>query len=506
MGRIVRPADAPRDLSLALTDSRIRWTFPFLLLVAWLVYHPALNRVFTADQVWYFAELHGQTSLLEGLRLVDYSAARQYWKGDESLFRPLLFLWLAVENALFSYHHVWWNIANLFLHSLVAFFLLRVLVAIRRTWWAVAAAVLFVVLKPPVELVVWNHLGGYLLACLFLAIGLRAFVQGAVPTFAWSFTVAGLFYETMVPISLVAAALMMGRKRIRGEHIRRGEIILLLCPALVFFGLYLIHLQYVSRFLYVDNPDAATISVLARAAVNLANAGRAAVAWTMEFAFPSWLSIVPAVFDRFQAIFRPDLKSLEGTLNIALVATAFIVAAASVSRAHVQKHAGLLLLLAGSLLLYGFVICLGRPLSLVLSSGYYPYFPCVLLTIFAFAAIDFDRLTGWKAGLGGLVLAAAVALQAAGAYAVARETGRLNNNPSRLLVRVSRFVDAHKGEADFTFTIRAHLQNLDPRIALRRGYPDDSSAPVEARHLTEIVFSRYYDDAAPKYVFEQSER
>src|SRR6476620_3021331 len=102
MGRVVRAPDVSRALSLALTEWRVRWTLPFFILAALAVYHPALNRVFTADQVWYFAELNGNTSLLEGLRRIDYAATRQYWKGDESLFRPLLFVWLAVENTLLS--------------------------------------------------------------------------------------------------------------------------------------------------------------------------------------------------------------------------------------------------------------------------------------------------------------------------------------------------------------------------------------------------------------------
>ena len=52
----------------------------------------------------------------------------------------------------------------------------------------------------------------------------------------------------------------------------------------------------------------------------------------------------------------------------------------------------------------------------------------------------------------------------------------------------------------------AHLldPSLDPPIALRQGYPDDTSAPKEVRYLTEIVFQKYYDARAPKYVFEQS--
>jgi hypothetical protein len=437
---------------------------------------------------------------------VDYAATRQYWKGDESLFRPLLFVWLAVENTLFSYHHVWWNIANVFLHSLVGFSLFRLLVAIRRTWWAFPAAVLFVVLKPPLELVVWNHLGGYLFACLFLTIGLRSFVQllaaeehpRSAAMFAASFTAAGLFYETMVPISLLAAMIVMID--------RRQWKFALLTPALVFGALYVIHAQHVARLLYVDNPEGAALSLFNRVAENLFHAGVASWTWALELAFPAWLVIVPAAFDRFQIFLSPNIRSFASIFNIALAALALVVAAASISLRQVQRSGPLLLLLAGSLLLYAFVIGLGRPLSLVLSSGYYPYVPGALLIVFGFALIDADRLLGWRALLAGAALAGAVGIHAAGTYAVARETGRLNDSASRLLVRVSRFVDAHKSEPAFTFVIRAHLQSLDPPIALLRGYPDDPAAPILSRRLTEVVFARFYDEAHPKYVFEQSER
>ena len=266
------------------------------------------------------------------------------------------------------------------------------------------------------------------------------------------------------------------------------------------------HAQHVARLLYVDNPDAATLSLFTRVAENHSHAVEASWTWALELAFPSWLAVVPAAFDRFRLSLSPAIGSLTGILNVALVTLAFVVAAASISRAQVQRHVPLLILLAGSLLLYAFVIGLGRPLNLVLSSGYYPYVPCALLIVACFALVDFDRLRGWRALLGGAVLIGASAMHAAGTYAVARETGRLSDSASRLLARVSRFVDAHKREPGFTFAIHAHLQNLDPQIALRRGYPDDPAAPVVSRRLTEILFARFYDEAHPKYVFEQSER
>jgi hypothetical protein len=131
--------------------------------------------VFAADQLMYFAEVGGHDSLALGLRHVDYAISRVYWKGDDLLFRPILFTWLAIANRLFSYHHVWWNMANVALHVGVAVALLGSCAIHPRSWRCPPPCCF--VLEPPMELVLWNHLGGYLLACLFLAIGLRSFVR-----------------------------------------------------------------------------------------------------------------------------------------------------------------------------------------------------------------------------------------------------------------------------------------------------------------------------------------
>jgi hypothetical protein len=42
------------------------------------------------------------------------------------------------------------------------------------------------------------------------------------------------------------------------------------------------------------------------------------------------------------------------------------------------------------------------------------------------------------------------------------------------------------------------------RVAPR--LPGRPAAPTEVRHFTEIIFARYNNDVAPKYVFEQAER
>ncbi|HEX4999053.1 MAG TPA: hypothetical protein VFY29_12565, partial [Terriglobia bacterium] len=188
-----------------------------LTLLAGYVYEPALNRVFAADQIGYLVEMGGSQSLIAGLALYDYPLSRKYEKGDETLFRPLLFVWLAVANTLFSYHHVWWNIANIAIHILVAVFLYRLLAEIHPSPLAGAAAALFLVMKPLIELPDWNHLGGYMLGWMFFLIAARAFVRmtaggrsDSSPLWVYgaAFTAAVFFHESMVPACLIAGVIL----------------------------------------------------------------------------------------------------------------------------------------------------------------------------------------------------------------------------------------------------------------------------------------------------------
>jgi hypothetical protein len=488
------------------------WAALVLAMTAWLVYRPALNRVFVMDQVWYFAELDGQTSLAAGLRQYDYAATRRFWKGDDALFRPALFAWLAVGNSLFSYHHVQWNTASLALHVLVALCLFQLLVTIRPSPFALPVAVLFAVLKPPLELVLWNHLGGYLLACACLATGLAAFVSltdpkdgrspsAALARFAVAFTASGFFHEALVLISVVAAGLVVLADRRRGTPVSVGRSLALCAPVLLFAAAYVFHVLRVERFAYVDRPDvhgildaANLLSLLPRSAAALAH-------WTGEVALPSALTFVPAAFARLVKRFVFSWSSPLHVVNVGLCVVAVVVAVRSVSRAHVRHMAPLVTLLPIALLVYAGVICLGRPEREVLDTAYYLYPFSLLVIVLLYSLVDFGRVTGVTAALAGIVLAGFIALHGVQSVEATRGIGRANRDASAFLVQLSGFVDAHAAEADFSFRVGDHPPSWDPEVPLREGYPDDPRAVVRVKHVTEILFARYYTQDRPKYVF-----
>jgi hypothetical protein len=501
-----------------LPSARVRgvpglpWAALVLGLAAWLVYRPALNRVFVMDQMWYFAELDGSTSLADGLRQYDYAATRRFWKGDDALFRPALFAWLAVGNRLFSYHHVQWNAANLALHALVALCLFHLLVTIRPSPFALPVAVLFAVLKPPLELVLWNHLGGYLLACACLAVGLAAFVRltreedrgsrsTALAAFAVAFAAAGLFHEVMVVIGAAAAGLVLLADHRRGRRASVGRTLLLVAPLLIFAAAYAFHLARVERFAYVDRRDVHGILDTANFLTLLPRSAEALLHWTGEVALPPALTFVPAAFIRLVKRFAFSWSSPLHVANAALCVAALVVAVRSVSRAHLRRLAPLLTLLPIALVAYASVICLGRPQREVLDTAYYLYAFGLLFVVLLYAIVDIDRLRGATAGLAGVVLAAFIVLHGGQTLEATRAIGRVNHDASAFLVRLSAFVDAHAAEPDFSFRVADHPPSLDPDVPLREGYPDDPRAVVRVRHVTEILFARYYREDRPKYIF-----
>jgi hypothetical protein len=478
-----------------------------LAALAAAIYWPAMNRVFAADQLWYFAEVGAHDSLALGLRHVDYALSRVYWKGDDLLFRPILFIWLAMANRLFSYHHVWWNVANLAIHAGVAVALLRLLLAIRPSLLALPAAALFVVLEPPMELVLWNHLGGYLLACLFLAIGLRSFVrlmdgsETSYAGFAAAFTLAGLSYEPMVPIAAAAALILFVRRPPAG---RAGCRALLAAPVVVYAALYAFHVLHAERPGYVDRADGRSPFAVGSTGALLYGVGHMLETWSRELAMPSALRLSFTPFERFGKTFLISWADPFQLVNAAVVLAGMVVFVRSASRTRLRQIAPLAVLLVVGILAYTFIIAFGRSANEVAAITYYSYVFSVLAVPLAYALVDFERLRRPNTALAGALLCAVAGIHAAGTAANARAVGLANRDASIFFERVGAFVDAHRAERDFTFAIEPHHESLDPTIDLVVGYPGDPRSQVLRRRATEILFSPDYTVKDPKYLLSAS--
>jgi hypothetical protein len=493
-----------RTLAAGSTDGR--WAAVLLLAIAWGVYHPALNRVFAADQLWYLAELHGDRSLVAGLAHLDYAATRQYWKGDELLFRPLLFGWLAIAHSLFGYHYVWWNAANLAFHAAVAWALFGLLKTIGPPSLALPAAALFLVLEPSMELVVWNHLGGYLLACLFFAIGARAFVLVMRQPDRWSpylvysiaFTAAALSYEAMVPTALAGALLLIGIVRRRAE-LRASKAAALLAPILIYGSLYAVHISRVERLAFVDRADKQSLFAAGNVANTFRSVHESITDWIRELTMPTALSLRSSAYSRFSENFTLSFSEPHQALNALVAALCLCLLAATVSRRRLRETAPIVVLALSAITAYVFIIGFGRSADEVVGVTYYTYVFALLAGIAIYASVDLGPPRGWKTWTAAALTWAFAAIHAAGTVATAKEVERSNRYASLYLTRIIRFVEAHRSEPGFSFAIDPHAELVDPAIALIEGYPNRPGPGSHGPHVTEILFAPFYDRDNPKY-------
>jgi hypothetical protein len=140
--------------------------------------------------------------------------------GDVVLYRPVLYLLLGTFYYLFRYHFVAWQIASLCLHIVVVLglHLLLLLGRLKQTLFPLAIGLLFATAFFASELVLWNHLVGYLLFCAldvyavyfflrFLQSNRTAFllVCGALSL------VAEFTYEMGALVNLLFAAALLAR-------------------------------------------------------------------------------------------------------------------------------------------------------------------------------------------------------------------------------------------------------------------------------------------------------
>jgi len=129
------------------------------------IYFPSFFHMTRGDDHYNYlcemANTHRLSDLLEAS--YSYTRSRELLIGDKLLFRPLFYVFLAVERWLFSYDFFYWQLTGFILHLIVQWQLFRVLNVFVFSRWSFLFVLLNSVLFMPQEMVTWHNLGGYLL-------------------------------------------------------------------------------------------------------------------------------------------------------------------------------------------------------------------------------------------------------------------------------------------------------------------------------------------------------
>jgi hypothetical protein len=120
--------------------------------------------------------------------------------GDFILYRPILYLLLGSFYYVFEYDFVKWQIASLVLHVIVVLGVhsLLLLGRLRLTLYPLLLAIFFGVSLLGSELVLWNHIVGYILFSAFLVYSvyfLVIYFQKNIERYAWLSLLIGCFAQ-----------------------------------------------------------------------------------------------------------------------------------------------------------------------------------------------------------------------------------------------------------------------------------------------------------------------
>ncbi len=145
--------------------------FVYLLIILalnFIVYFPSFFHAARADQLVYLTEVAEYRSFPELVgNTYSYTRQRQFNKGDEFGFRPLLFFFIALEKQLFGFNFTLWQATGLMLHGLLICQLVRFMGLLEIGLLGYLFVGLFSVLTMSMEMVIWHHISGYML-CLIL--------------------------------------------------------------------------------------------------------------------------------------------------------------------------------------------------------------------------------------------------------------------------------------------------------------------------------------------------
>lgn len=478
--------------------------FAMLLICSTLfVYFPSINVVFINDQFSYFLELDGETSFSSGFQLLDYGAQRQYNKGDEMLYRPLLFTFLALENSLLKRNFKLWNVANICLHILVVFLLFTILWRINYTALAFGFALLFGLLMSNFALVTLNHLGGYLIGYGLLLIALWAAREMAGDReciglrcfwlYGCAMTGAMLLHEIAVIASLAVIAYVGWRRRRHFNTERKRYLVALGVPILFYVMLYSFHVWQCERFLWIDTHGANNSPI-----EYLLNIFLLIVYWLQHIFLPVSGQMV------FSYMHFSSWSLDYGMLIPQMIVPGFlwivvlICIGQGFERKHFKESLPFAMLISFLIVSYAGINVLGRS-SNALQISHYDYFPALFGAVLLYSLVDFSRIRSTK------IICAMICLFLLAFYngLEIRKNSRLVHEiykpVASYLELVEREVRPKLSRSDFSFFIKDLPEELDIPLKGSVGYPDQGN--VMTISILQALYGRYYNSENPMEIY-----
>ena len=248
------------SMSFKSFDQKVFWVIALLIIFIFnlVVFYPSFSHPARADQLIYFIDTVNVKDFPD-LFFYSYSwpRIRLVNTGDSFLFRPLVYLLIALEKFLFGLNPFYWQITGLFLHLILLVQLARILFLIRPDPVSLLFVLNFSVFYISEEMVIWYHVNGYILFLIFL---LAAFyysfkyvsnnsIQGdkqesrCLMLIVTYLTLACFTYEFGIICCVFLMVFITLKQRIQRENLKKNlKVLSLLIPILIYF--YINYVDY----------------------------------------------------------------------------------------------------------------------------------------------------------------------------------------------------------------------------------------------------------------------
>jgi hypothetical protein len=364
-----------------------------------------------ADQLSYLHQVSQYSTLAEIIRTAPSWNRTHSATGDEVLFRPALYVFLGLEYFLFGYNFALWQLLAITLHILVALALFSILrkSRLRDTPWPLLLTCLFSASFFGSDLVIWNHMTGYVLFCLLVALSLNTLLSflttGKQALLLISATCAALamfIYELGVVYLVITAVALIwnGRASVANRSNAPREWMriaagLMLVVALLYAFTVVFNIESQPRL-----SDISALTALEEVSLGLRNTVVHAVVWAMGLLTPTSFKVVPrsrAFIAGFS--FGTSLKHIANYGALILLALGINGLLLSTPRRHLLKGIARALPVLAFLAFYAGIIAFGRSLGKGLDfslgqSLYYAYIPAFALCIAAALAAGRPTIGG----------------------------------------------------------------------------------------------------------------
>lgn len=423
--------------------------------VVFLAYLPSLWHVFRADQLSYMSYMGQRPASFQSLIVKGYDYPRDE-NGDVQLFRPLFYILMDLEYGVFGTDPLGWQLTGIILHILLTVIIFRFLWLVFDRTLAFICALYFGVLPTIMEMVVWQHIHLYMLFLIFFylaCIGILEFKKRHDVKFVILITAAltgAVFtYEVACALTCVIAGYIFWITP--HNNLRRflnSGIVLLPIVIYLAWDFYSLNVHHLNRESLIIPGAFSFISIFK-------NFFFVHLTWIEWIALPSQFGIT--INDRF-------MSSIFNGFNPATIfwIVLFYYCARSISINVIHKGFELRSVFFISISIYALIITIGRIIPRgegELQKGvYYAYvYMAFCLPLFA-GFIDIRKLKnlvvdGWQRRL--LVFAIIGSIGYCFIYTLDKNIeGSRKFAPQReLLTFVNRFIEHHKNEPKFSFTV-----------------------------------------------------